>query len=176
MKQYVLLLLFVPLISYSQEQTIGWEDVDALYWENFLGTPDTSSPYQALTTWGISYSLNVDKNGNQVISAYSYFDKTRSWVKDGHRTDKLLHHERQHFNIAELYTRKFLKAANELAKKNALNKESIEKLYRQIMKDCIEYHEAYDESTNHGLNPETQKWYDLQIHTGLRKHKKFSNN
>lgn len=176
MRLYVCLIFFVPILSFSQPgESILWYGLNDLQWTDFAGIPDTNSPYQALTSWGISYSFSQNKKGETTIKAYSYFEKMNSWVKKGHNTTNLLHHEQQHFNIAEWYTRKFRFALSKLTFEERKDRINIKSIYDDIIDNCIKTHKLYDHESNHGRNSVEQKKWTKRISSELKKLNKYAN-
>lgn len=174
MRLYVYLLLFVPFISFSQpENSIPWSGPSDLSWNDFNGKVDSNSKYQAITTWGISYSFSKNIDGQNKVKIISYFDKNESWVNSNHMTSSLLTHEQQHFNLAEIYTRLLLKKIKKLDS-NKIHPDKISILYSHIINNCIIEQERYDKDTEHGLIKESQLKWQKNIIKRLKKLQKFA--
>src|SRR6187549_815424 len=113
MIKYSLALLFFLFSNLAHAQittTIQWQKVKPgnagdtisydlkrkLDWYDFRGKPDENSPAAAITQSGFGYRMSMQNaNGrtNVVITVFCYFNKKRSWVKDGQNTNYALIHE-----------------------------------------------------------------------------------
>src|SRR4051812_12870206 len=107
--QSVFLLLLSAFNSFSQqanEHEIYWIDHKKLTWNDYLASPDMlDSSNSALTYYGLASSMKT-KGDSLTITVRSIFDKNKSWIKPGDKSDSLLIHEQGHFDIAEIYARK----------------------------------------------------------------------
>lgn len=159
---------FIP----DQNSRVPWKSQTQLQWKDFKSAPDDSSPFKALTSWGLGYDITYE-NKVLTVNISCYFIPEKSWVKEGHTNDYLLNHERQHFNIAQIYARKFQKEVDafkaKLTKVDQSTGKAINKIYDKIMNDCNAEQLRYDKETRHSLNKEAQAKWDTYIQQSLSK-------
>lgn len=168
MKQIVLILIslsFIVLCGFSIQKNadeIIWSKDYKLTWEDFKGKAKNSSTAGAMTISGIRRNFSY-KNGKITINAESIFFKKNSWVKDYDKIPSTLEHEQLHFDIAELFARKFRKVILETRfKKNGekAQKEFLE-MYTKIDKEKDAYQSLYDEETTNPRNePKQKEWVE----------------
>jgi hypothetical protein len=100
-------------LSSAQEGKIYWNSKKDLTWGDFKAQPNNKSSYAAMTFSGMSYTFSAEVINNEVEVKYNikcFFDQKSYWCKSIHLNDLyLLKHEHLHFDITELYTRKFRK-------------------------------------------------------------------
>jgi hypothetical protein len=175
-KMYLVLFLcglMFNAFSQKKDETIKWRSIDQLTWGDFKARAKRSSSYSALTASGISPSMQYE-NGKLEIEVLSYFIPKDSWVKKDKKKDGLLIHEQGHFNITEIYRRKFIQ---ELQKANFTEK-NIQKLFNKtfdkVYARLTKYQGAYDKETNHSMNAEKQKIWDNKIAEELNSLKKYA--
>ena len=106
-----IVLVFCCISFYAQKSAdkIIWSKDYKLTWEDFKGRPKSSSKFGAITISSVRKNFSY-KNGKISINAETIFFKKDSWVKDNAKILSLLGHEQLHFDIAELFARKFRKA------------------------------------------------------------------
>ncbi|MBK7883871.1 MAG: DUF922 domain-containing protein [Chitinophagaceae bacterium] len=119
-------------------------------WEDFQGTPDTTSKFKAVSILGINYSFTSDEK------SFSYnvtctFNKKRSWTRSNNST--LLQHEQGHFDISELFVRKLRQAFKNYKYNNpATIKSDFKKIATDIRNECSKLDDLYDKETNFSIN------------------------
>ncbi len=77
--------------------------------------------------------------------------------------DKILNHEQRHFDISEIYARKFKRKAIELCKKTTNIDSLLPQLFDHYHKKLRETQYKYDFETEHGMNKEMQKVWNGAI-------------
>lgn len=166
-----LLLLFVS-ISFAQDIEKPWRSGEKLSWSDFQGEPNYDYPYAAITYSGMSYGFSANIINGKVWVEYtvkSFFVANKSWVKRWYRNDKpLLAHEQLHFDITELYARKF---RQRLSKKEFSDnvKSEIKKIYKDITDEKVALQELYDVETDHSKKEKAQHNWQLRIDAELLK-------
>ena len=174
---YLLLLLplFLCVFGYqsnNETDKIYWNNSRKLTWEDFKGIPILESPHGAGTACGLDYK-NELRNDSVVFFAKCFFQIKESWVKEKDKTDKLLAHEQLHFDIAEIFARKFRKELSKYShsKKNvnALFKSMASKYGKQkgIMQ-C-----QYDKETKNSQMESKQIEWEIKIEKELKELKEF---
>ncbi|MCB9235701.1 MAG: hypothetical protein H6581_28905 [Bacteroidia bacterium] len=147
----------------AQSNRVPWQEDSPLTWNNFTRIPDNGRGYAASVYWEMSYNMEwvVDE---PVFKVEVFAVKSKSWVKKGLETPKLLAHERLHFDIAEIYARKLRK---EFANWKPGDK-SPDSLFNAIMKECNAYQDLYDSETDHGTRPEQQAFWAKKVPQELK--------
>lgn len=151
---------------------IHWNENRLLEWNDFQGTPNPDSDIAALTSSGIMADFSFGKNGLS-YSIKCRFNKERSWVRI--KTDVILKHEQGHFDITEIFARKFNKALKEYVYNEKTVNKDIQLLYQKIQTDHHAFQIQYDKETNHSLNIEQQKLWEEKIKSSLKELDDFKN-
>jgi hypothetical protein len=166
---------YEPRFSWSEKRKLNWNDFKSKY------KPDFSEDYSAAIHTTIRYNINVVNSfGKLEIKVYNTFECNKSWVDSLKKDSILLKHEQTHFDICELYTRRF---KQEIANYtfnylptpyfNFNNLKELEKINKKIIKEYNEVEASYDEETEHGTKIEIQKKWDEYVHYQLDELKKF---
>ncbi len=137
-------------------------------------TPDSKSLYHAKTFYKTTWNLTKGDDGVIYLESYVYFIKNKSWVKN--ETDYLLSHEQLHFDIAELYNRKFKKAVSEIKFETKKIEETIPNIFLRFNKERIKNQNLYDEETRHGESKVQQEIWIKKINNELKNFELYSNN
>lgn len=166
------------LISPSNDGEFTWNESKKLTWADFRGKPDKNSDAVALTASGITfgYSYRQQKGSGEIISftteVNAYFYPKMSWYHRDRANNYILAHEQLHFDLTELYVRKFRKAVKDLPITKSI-KSDLKKLQKEINSALSEAQNKYDFETNHSIIPDAQqKWID-SISIELEKLKAF---
>lgn len=168
-----LFLLFGTCYAQQAEENnyIFWDADYKLVWTDFEKLPERFSEHGAFSVIGYEGHFNMtDEKIRAIIK--TYFDKDESWSKNW--IGILLTHEQTHFDLAELYARKFrqrLKKAMladqiSVSKFKELNNEAI-----QILKDA---QKEYDVATNYSLDYRAQMNWTNKIQEELKQLKNFA--
>ena len=147
-----------------QEDIIAWSTDYELKWTDFQALPKNSSHLDAYTMLGISLEVVSQNNGNVDMGVFGYFEKDKSWVKAGEKTDNLLNHERKHFDLCEIYRRILIKrlvAGNPYTVDN-FNKR-VGDTFNKTFQEYTKEQERYDFETNHSQKKEQQAQWNNAI-------------
>lgn len=172
MKLLAFFFVFVFSLSYAQDIEKPWKAAEKLTWSDFKGKPDFNHPYAAITYSGMSYGFSAEIVRGKVLVTYdvkSFFVANKSWVKKWYLNDNvLLKHEQLHFDITELYARKF---RQRLSVKNFTEnvKSEIKYIYKEISDEKVKAQKLYDVETDHSKNKIAQKKWQLKIESELQK-------
>ncbi len=170
---FFLFLLVVCLNGFAQSNdTIYWNAVRKLKWEDFKGIPDKTTNLLAMTQAGIGYEVGCNY-GKLDYKIFCYFNVHKSWAKETD-SDELLRHEQIHFDITELYTRKLRQRLNELDDPCGKDIKQLNKIYELNFSECAKVQDNYDHQTNHSLNDEQQKLWEEKIAKELKELEKFA--
>jgi predicted secreted Zn-dependent protease len=103
-----------------------------------------------------------------------FFVPNKSWVKSEYKSDfELLKHEQLHFDISELYARKFREQLSKMSFTENVKIE-ISDLYEKITKKKIELQNEYDIETDHSVNILKQKQWGQKILIELQKRASYA--
>ena len=124
-----------------------------------------------MTASGVSFGFSIGKTGKKITdfntNVECVFYPTESWYKDEDANPHILRHEQIHFDITELFTRKFRQQISELRASPKI-KNQLNSLYEAISKASSKMQNLYDEETNHSINKVQQKKWDDYIVAELR--------
>ena len=172
----VILTFFCFQNSKAQDDNkLSWNENTKLVWNNFEAYPDSNSTSAAITYSEISYGLSAEIINDKVSVNYEvkcFFIPGKSWVKKELADDKLLAHEQLHFDITELYARKFRKS---LSEKNFSKevKSEFKQEYKKILKALKSCQDLYDHETNHSIKEKEQLAWQTKIKKQLKNLEKY---
>lgn len=174
-----LVFLFVTGQFFAQTEnleTFSWKEDKKLQWSDFRAQPKLGTRAAALSATGIGFGFSMQKTGNKVTSFEAQVDclfyPTESWYKPKIATTRVLIHEQFHFNITELFARKFRYSISKIKPSSDLRK-VLSALYKDISKASLEMQKQYDEETNHSVNKEKQIEWENYITSELNKLEAF---
>ncbi len=144
---------------------MSWNDSYKLAWTDFKDQPDKNAHAVAITASGITFGYTLKQADKQVISfttsVVAHFYPEKSWRKteaDAH----VLEHEQLHFDITELYARKFRQRISKLKLSNTIG-EQLKKIHNTINKELAVFQDVYDTETDFSRNPEHQARWKAEI-------------
>jgi hypothetical protein len=170
---FITFLLFVFSAKAQVTVNIQWQDLKTSYadnliqydsnrklaWPDFKAQSVAGSPAAAVTESGFGYQLAMQSSNNKTkinIIVYCYFDKNKSWVKDGMNNDYALLHEQHHFDVTYINTCLFIQKLR-TAK---INRSNYAALVQQIHDECFsamqKMQNEYDGETSNGRKKEVQ--------------------
>ncbi|WP_111683814.1 DUF922 domain-containing protein [Winogradskyella tangerina] len=169
-----LVLLFVG--TNSNEETITWNEERKLTWEDFKAGADANSEAVALTASGITFGYSVKTSGRRIIgfstSVEAHFYPNKSWYLSDSANDYILGHEQLHFDITELYARKFRQQLERLVVNQNI-KVQMNQIHEAINTALTKTQHTYDEQTQHSIVEEAQKYWEGYIKDELQKLDKY---
>ena len=153
---------------------IEWSSNVKLTWKDFLGKPDTSSRYKAVTFTKIRVS-DEEFDDKIILNFPATFNRSLSWTKNT-KSMSLLIHEQIHFDIAELVARKIRKDCSQHVSRDlSLSYEFIQNTYDYYRTYCLDsINDTYDSETNHGMIKSKQKEWEKKISKELTSLKAYS--
>lgn len=177
--EIMVMLVVLSLINFSfyktTDEKIVWSKSFQLGWDDFLGKPLKNSPNSAMSKVGFDFSSSFNsKDCTLEVTVTSYFTKSKSWVKEEKKSDHLLVHEQLHFDIAEIYARKFRKAVKESKLKKSNIKNKFEDISSRIGRELTEYQSLYDNETNHHINQAKQTEWNEKVAKQLEELNEYS--
>lgn len=167
----IFILLF-PLFGISQmlqdPAPMKWTKDQRLGYSDFAGKravsedPHATRDTLAVVVCYIKYDLNL-KGGKPVIHAYAVMDSQKSWI--GIQDSDVLNHEQGHFDITEIYARRFQKRINDTS---ILQLHDyfiyLNSAYSQVQNDLAQEQAKYDGWTMNAPGKEYYfKWISEQL-------------
>ncbi len=172
-------LCFLSLTSYKisqEDNVIYWTNNVKLTWNDFTGVPSNDSKDGAITTSGYGYNPYTIKGGSDSVTLFfkTYFIKNESWVKEYAKTKFLLKHEQCHFDINELFSRKFRKLISVYKFSKKTFKETFKELFNKSQKELDAYQDLYDKETDHSKVAAKQLEWEKKVAKELKELDAFS--
>lgn len=172
MYKILILISFFVFFSQEKETTIVWSESYKLTWDDFQGTPKINKEAVAVTASGITFGYSINKLDDKIVAFTTeigaYFYPKKSWYKLEQATEHILKHEQLHFDITELFARKFRQQVTTLQLSNNLPNQ-LKALHKAISKEVAEYQDAYDKATNCSRNIEKQLEWEHHVKQELEK-------
>lgn len=169
----LLLFLFVA----ENPNRIEWQEEKKLIWEHFMGKPDNSSPFAALTHSSIEFNYNVrNENGKLTLTTRvnTYFDTKMSWFKSKEVNQHILKHEQSHFDITEIHSRKLREAfANYRVTKNF--EKDLSAIFTKVNSEREKMQKLFDKESDHSRNFENEVRWQKFIAEELKRLEKWKN-
>ena len=146
----------------QQNNVIYYDPALQLEWPDFKGEPGPASPVAAITTSGFGYKANMrSANGKAQINigVYCFFNKDKSWVRQGKSTSYILNHEQHHFDVSYIAANLFI----ERVRNTSLTYEECNVVLPKIYRECCDVmnkmQNDYDGETENGQIEKVQeKW------------------
>ena len=159
----ILFLLFFLVYVQNDEPVLSWNAAYKLSWKDFKGKPKINDGAVAITASGITFNFSITKTDiGEVVSftsnVHAHFYPEASWYKIDRANDYILGHEQLHFDITELFARKFRYRISQLKVSNTIWIE-LKTIHNRINLELSQMQNRYDNETNFSRNPEAQiKW------------------
>ena len=153
-----------------------WNESIKLTWADFKASPDLKSRASAITASGITFEYSVKTSGKEVVDfstkVEAHFYPNKSWFLEKQVDVHILAHEQLHFDITELYARKFRAQIKKLIV-NQNVKDQMNRLHATINEAVNETQKRYDAQTNHSMNREMQKEWEITIQKELSEYEDY---
>ncbi len=180
--KYPFIIILSSIISFSfttlfekGDIKIYWSKDKLLTWDDFNGKPAKSSAYDADTDAGFELHTSYKSDARSiVIELQAYFLKNKSCVKQDKKTDYLLKHEQEHFDISEIHARKFRKNLMEEKFKEKTFSKKLNELNSKYTNEQFKYQQLYDKESDHSRNEKKQLEWDVKIAKDLKELDKYS--
>ena len=168
--------MFLFVGTLSNEETMIWQEDQKLTWEDFKGQPNPNSDAVALTASGLTFGYSVKTSGRKIVgytsSVEAHFYPDKSWYLRGKADDYILGHEQLHFDITELYARKFRQQLERLVVNQNIRIQ-MNQIHEAINEALTKTQKTYDEQTKHSINVDAQKYWNNYIKEELKKLEKY---
>lgn len=174
MKKIILLLAFNLIFALSSlTQSLPGKEIRNrdIEWDDFSGKIDQTSKWDAVTNWTTLYSFpapTFSGNSAYINISVRLFLKSDSWVKPNKKTDRLLEHERGHFNIGRICANEIEQTINSTAFDRNSYHQQVDALYWQIIKKYQDLNAEYERETDHYNNIAQQKKWNKKLREMLR--------
>ncbi|WP_240640232.1 DUF922 domain-containing protein [Mangrovimonas spongiae] len=162
--------------SQHKDPVILWADTVNLSWTNFKAKPDSTSGAVAVTASGIVFSVSVNTNNDTVVGfkteVKSQFYPNKSWYKKDQIDAHVLAHEQLHFDITELFARKFRKRISQVKISNKV-RDRLNAIHERILKELANFQNQYDNETDYSRNKDKQLVWQKRVRDELKKLSQF---
>ncbi|HXC04605.1 MAG TPA: hypothetical protein VNZ86_07615 [Bacteroidia bacterium] len=158
MKKIALLILYCftacAFFQGNENVFLFWKPDVKLKWKDFQGHIKSEDDKAASASYlGFLHTIRKTNYPDSVIiDTRAYFNRNKSWVKVPDVSPPLLAHEQVHFDLAELYGRKFRKALTAMTFNAANLSRRLDSTYVFYLESSDSLHALYDIQTNHGLD------------------------
>ena len=162
-------ILLLPILvraqgsSVDKDDIIEWNANRKLNWNDFQGKVPKRSEDAALSNCAFGYSSNsVNRYEKATFIITVQFHRDQSWAHPNKRSIQLLQHEQRHFDLVEVYARKFRQRLSKGTWTGADLKRA-DKIYQALFDELSEMQHKYDKETMHGLNTDKQHDWNEKI-------------
>jgi hypothetical protein len=153
------------------EKLIYWNSNRKLAIDDFKG-PITNRPFQAATFSGIEYYIKPKSSkGGFDIVVRTQFDCFRSYFKPSDSDSSVLAHEQLHFDIAEIYARRFFQELLKTQLDPFDFSNQANKLLNDITTELSQKQDEYDSEVY--KNPELQEKWNSWVSSELEKYSEY---
>jgi hypothetical protein len=173
MKKIVFLICLAILTTAfyegSESKYLFWKPDTKLRWSDFQGHIKPEDDAAASASYiGFFHTIKKCSHPDSIIlDTRAYFNKNRSWVKVPAVNPSLLLHEQLHFDLAELYSRRFRKAIQGMTFSASSYVHCIDSVYKSYSESGDSTHVLYDIETNHGLDKASQETWNEYVKSNL---------
>jgi len=160
-QQYSMLITDSIAKLKSCDSLIVWDRDKKIAFADFQGVPDMKSIGNAGTAYDIVPIYNPDSP--LIAHVVCYFIKKKSWIKKQISDSNTIIHEQGHFDIGEIYARKFeRKIANMKIQHDSIDW-GIYYIKLNILRELDRFQDKYDNETNHSINKTKQIEWNNKI-------------
>lgn len=156
---------------------MSWNESYKLTWQNFKAKPNKNDGAVAITASGITFGFSIKQTDkNKVVSftsdVDSHFYPEQSWYKIERADNHILGHEQLHFDITELYARKFRYRISQVKLSNSVRRQ-LKKIHNDINTELSRTQNKYDNETDYSRNFEFQSKWKIYVDAELNKFSKY---
>jgi len=162
------ILLFLSVLTYGQENLLVWNESKPLQWDDFSGKANDTSHFDAESFAEVLYKYTFNSPKNVHFEVKATFNRNISWIKQGYKSAALLKHEQAHFDIAELYSRK-LKMNFDNFNYSSDFEQEVQQIFNKVKAEYHQMQRLYDEQTNHSTIVSKQNEWETLINEELAK-------
>ncbi|MCS6990968.1 MAG: DUF922 domain-containing protein [Chitinophagales bacterium] len=153
------LLLYLALSWVRiNDREVVWSAHRPLTYADFRGRIPSNSPWAATTRSTIRFSYETVNGALTQWEVRATFDPQASWMRV--KEPAVLQHEQLHFDITEVYARKFCRHLQRLQGSRVM-RPMLKELFDTYNRQCDSVHIVYDQQTQHGtLTAAQAAWRD----------------
>lgn len=164
-------VLFTEDTRLTDDDTVFYNPMRKLVWDDFLAVPRRGSHYAAEIFTSFSYEGKSSvKDGivqlNLLLKGYML--KNSSWARSEARNDYALNHEQRHFDITKLVMERF----KQKIQPDSLTVEDYNSIvqyqFLESYREMNRLQEQYDRETKHGINQGLQEIWNHRIDEELQ--------
>jgi len=172
----ILLLLCCLVFVQNDEPVLSWNESYKLTWQDFKAKPNSNESAVAITASGITFGFSIRQTDkNEVVSfsseVHAHFYPEQSWYKIEQVDNHILGHEQLHFDITELYARKFKYSISQVKLSNNVRRD-LKKIHNDINTELSQMQNKYDTETDYSRNFESQSKWKIYVDTKLATYSK----
>ncbi len=157
-----------------QGAAIDWTPGTRLKWSDFRA-PEKRSPGFAVATSTCGFGYEAMQTGDRLkVNVYVRFYCDESWRNPAMRLKDVLQHEQLHFDICELYGRKFYAGILKLRDDHSLTRENMDELLSYLREEYNSVQESYDMETDHSTNIKAQHRWERMVSEQLARLDRFA--
>jgi hypothetical protein len=173
----IFLIICCFLSVQKEEPILSWNISYRLSWDDFKAKPNKTSSTVAITASGITFGFSLTQTDrNEVVSfktdVHAHFYPEQSWYKMTLADNHVLGHEQLHFDITELFARKFRLRISQLKTSNSIKKE-LKQGHNNILKELEQMQNKYDNESDYSRNFEAQANWKIYVEAELKKHNQY---
>lgn len=171
-----MILGLIPFQPPQDDETISWQPNERLSWSDFTGKTPSNTRAAATTASGISYQFSTSGTRDHIevdFKVDTYFYPNKSWYQPDLCDAVILSHEQLHFDISELYARKFRKQLSKATFTHSNVKGKVRSIYRKINKELNDFQNEYDDETNFSRDIDQQLIWNEKIKNSLNEKSSF---
>ncbi|HLT33703.1 MAG TPA: DUF922 domain-containing protein [Aquaticitalea sp.] len=175
-KIFLAFSVFFMVFTATEFETIPWRENTKLRWNHFRGKPAKNISAAAVTASGITFEFSIQETESHVVGfnskVFAHFYPNQSWYVKELCNAHILAHEQLHFDITELYARKFRNQISELKLSNTIRNQ-LQSLHENINKELAATQRRYDKETDNSKNPKMQSQWAAYVEKELAKREAY---
>lgn len=161
------------VLGQSQKRDlVEWNETFKISLEDYKGRITDTLNY-VNTNCGI-YCIPQIIGDSASITIIAYMDKNKSWIRKKYADSLALTHEQGHFDLTEIYARKFKKRVMSLRLNKRNFTKNIKLIYDTTWEDLQKQHTAYDKATQGGSVEFAQRTWQNYIRENLTLYTPYS--
>ncbi|WP_238320928.1 DUF922 domain-containing protein [Neotamlana nanhaiensis] len=159
-------------MNFQDQPVKSWKASYKLTWNDFKGKPQLQTGAAAITASGISFGFSITETDSHKVvdfttEVHAHFYPEQSWYIPEQATNTILGHEQLHFDITELFARKFRQRISKLKISNNI-KQELKALHKTINKELAVCQNKYDSETDFSRSFEAQLQWKLYVEAELK--------
>lgn len=163
MRILLIALLLIPLVATGQKM-ISWESGKQLKWKDFKGRTVSTEHADAYSKVIFGFELNGSIDDGAIVKTQAHFDTKGSWVRPTATTKALLKHEQLHFDICEIYRRKFIEEIQGIKKFSFDHViDSLNEIFDRLFNEMESFQDKYDHETDHSRVVDKQLVWEQKV-------------